>query len=86
MGGEVAIMTSVLIEHRAPFLGHPCIHLHQPDHAVALGLHAAPEAISLHDGLAVGLVGATPLHGYADFIVKVGQRAIWVDVPSSSPC
>ena len=78
--GEVATETHVDIQDSlSSLLRHPRIHLHQSCHAVALGFDAAPEAIGLHDGLVVGLVGAAQLHGHGDFIVEVGQGAIGVE-------
>lgn len=42
---------------RLPLLRQLLIHLHQLGHAGGFGVQLAPEDVSLHDGLVVGLMG-----------------------------
>ena len=58
---------------------HPLIHPHQLRHAPALGHVLDGEAVSLHDGLIVLLVGLAQLRGHGGLVVEVGKAGVRVE-------
>lgn len=55
------------------------VELHQLCYALALGHVPHGEAVSLHHGLVVLLVGLSQLRGHGGFIIEVGKAGVSVE-------